>query len=94
MAKIVPSPFCGIEFSGQEELWQSQILLHSQRQWIQYLISLSAMERLALTYDPSQPLVFAQQEAELKGKIGILQHLLDCSDSATESLKTPPTSTL
>lgn len=92
MAKIIPSPFCGVEFGSDEELWQAQVLLSNQRNWIQYLISFAAMERLALSYDPSNPSQFLQQEAELKGKIGILQHLLDCSDSATESLKpAPPT---
>ena len=90
MAKIVPSPFCGVEFGGEEELLQAQVLLTNQRSWIQYNISLFAMERLALSYDPSNPSQFLQQEAELKGKISTLQYLLDCSDSAQESLK--PTS--
>ena len=87
MAKSIPSPFCGVEFSSPAELFQSQVILTNQRDWIQYNISLLAMERLSLPYDPQNPVQFAQQEAELKGKIGILQYLLDSSDSAQDSLK-------
>lgn len=90
MSKIVPSPFCGIEFQSDEEALRSQVLLTNQKDWIQYNLSLFAMERLAINFDPTNPSVFLQQEAELKGKIGILQYLLDCSTSAEETLKPKP----
>lgn len=87
MAKIIPSPFCAVEFQSDEELLRSQVLLTNQINWIQYNISISAMERLALDYDPTNSQKFLQAEAELKGKIGILQYLLDCSKAAEEALR-------
>lgn len=90
MSKIVPSPFCGIQFQSDEELLRAQVLLTNQKDWIQYNLSIFAMERLALAFDPANPSVFLQQEAELKGKIGILQYLLDCSTAAEISLKPAP----
>lgn len=46
------------------------------RALIQNIIADSAEEKIGLAYDPSEPLRFAQAEAELQGKIGILKYLL------------------
>lgn len=48
-----------------------------QRAVIQNLIADIAEEKVALTYDPDNPLQFAQREAELTGQIGILKYLLE-----------------
>ncbi len=48
-----------------------------QRAVIQNLIADAAEEKVALTYDPLNPLQFTQVEAELQGKIGILKYLLE-----------------
>jgi len=48
-----------------------------QRAVIQNLIADAAEEKVALTYDPTNPLKFTQAEAELQGKIGILKYLLE-----------------
>lgn len=48
-----------------------------QRAVIQNIIADTAEEKIALTYDPNQPLQFAQREAELTGQIGILKYLLE-----------------
>jgi hypothetical protein len=48
----------------------------AQRALIQNLIADSAEEKISLTFDPTNPLAFAQAEAELQGKIGILRYLL------------------
>jgi hypothetical protein len=58
-----------------------------QRAVIQNLIAESAEEKVALTYDALNPVGFAQAEAELHGKIGILKYLLSLSNlnKGTES---------
>ena len=49
---------------------------------IQNLIHDCAEEKVAMDYDPNEPEKFLQREAELKGQIGILQHLLSLSAEA------------
>ena len=55
-----------------------------QRAVIQNLISTAAEEKVALTYDPLNPLQFTQREAELAGQIGILKYLLELENTFTE----------
>lgn len=55
-----------------------------QKAVIQNLISDIAEEKVALTYDPNNPLKFTQAEAELQGKIGILKYLLSLESTFTE----------
>ena len=43
---------------------------------IQNEIAIASEEKLALKYNPQNPMEFVQQEAELQGKIGILKFLL------------------
>lgn len=47
-----------------------------QRKFIQNEIARAALEKVALTYDAQNPLLFAQREAELQGQIEILEYLL------------------
>lgn len=47
-----------------------------QRFVIQNLIGAAAEEKIALTFDPTNPSSFIQREAELMGQIGILKYLL------------------
>ncbi len=54
-----------------------------QRAVIQNLIADCAEEKLVLTFDPEHPLQFAQAEAELQGKIGILKYLLSLEAQLT-----------
>jgi len=88
MAKTIPSVFCGIEFTDPREALESRILNSSQRSWLQFNLSLYASERIALTIDPTNTLPFIQKDAELKGQIGFIQYLLDCSDKASAELIT------
>lgn len=72
----------------EEELRTGSIFTEFQKCVIQNILSDFAIEKTNLLYDPEHPLVFVQREAELQGKIIILQHLLDCSDAAVaENLK-------
>jgi hypothetical protein len=52
-----------------------------QRAILQNLLSEAAIEKVNLTFDPTNPMKFTQAEAELQGKIGILQYLLDLENS-------------
>lgn len=75
MPTPVNSSFTRYEFSD-EELFQAFAFSPLTRMAIQNEIAIAAEEKIALKFDPSNPLAFAQQEAELAGKIGILQFLL------------------
>lgn len=63
------------------------ILTDYQKYVIQNDIAEAAERRLALTYDPTKPLEFVQQEAELKGQIQILKYLLDRSAAIEQKSK-------
>lgn len=58
--------------------------------WLQQELIMACRERLSLSFDPSNQLVFLQREAELKGQIGVLTYLLECSERAVAGLVTPP----
>lgn len=47
-----------------------------QTKFIQNEIARAALEKVSLTYDPQNTLLFAQREAELHGQIEILEYLL------------------
>jgi hypothetical protein len=84
MAKIIPSRFCAVEFPTDLEAKQSSILTGPQKMWLQYNLSNIANEKLAMEFTPNDLNTFMQREAELKGQIGILQYLLDCSQTAED----------
>ena len=68
-------------FSPQE-LLQAQLLTTLQKQHIQNIIAQAAHEKTMLTFDPSNIPAYTQQEAELQGRIRVLQSLLDLSREA------------
>ena len=90
MSQMIPNMFTAWSLSDSEHRAGSCLGL-LQKQVIQNLISEAASEKVALTYDPQNPLKFAQQEAELQGKIGVLQYLLAQSEYY-ETLATSTTS--
>lgn len=53
---------------------------------LQNEIAIAAQEKIALKFDPLNPILFAQQEAELAGKIAILQYLIDRSTQSTKEI--------
>lgn len=55
---------------------------------IQNLISDIAEEKLTLKFDPLNPSVFIQREAELAGQLAILKYLLDL-ESINPALSSP-----
>ena len=60
----------------EEEVTEATTFTAVQRAYFQNLLSEAATSKVNLTYDPSNPLHFAQREAELQGEIGLLRHLL------------------
>lgn len=71
-----------------EEFTQGSILTSLQKQCIQNQITQLAEEKLSLTFDPTNPQKFLQQEAELQGSIKSLKYLLTLSEQAETSTGT------
>lgn len=78
MAAILPTSLTKYSLSEAEYKAGSMFTL-AQHQVIQNLIAEASEEKVALKYDPNNPVLFAQREAELQGKIGILKFLLENS---------------
>ena len=75
MSTLVPNSFSTYSLTAEELAVGSQLTELNLRV-IQSLISESAEEKLALKYDPQNPLAFVQREAELQGQIGVLKYLV------------------
>lgn len=82
MLPNLDSPFVSFRLTEEEEKIGSTFS-PEQRAFIQNEVSVYAAAKLALTYDAQNPLSFAQQEAELQGKIGVLQYLLSLNPPVT-----------
>ena len=81
MAIQRPSKFTVWELTEEEQLVGS-IFTETQKFVLQNLQAQAAEEKLTLTFDPVNPSIFIQREAELQGQIGILDLLLARSTSA------------
>lgn len=79
------SMFQSWELSRQEFLTGS-ILTTLQTQCIQNQIVQIAHEKMLLKFDPNNVLSYAQQEAELQGKLIALQYLISMSEEAAKEL--------
>lgn len=86
MATPLENAFQQWSLSAEEQV-QGSLLQDLQKKVIQNEIAIAAQEKLALKFDSGNPLLFAQQEAELAGKIGILSFLLQQSELAAETLR-------
>ena len=69
-----------------EERAAGESLQPEQIAVLQNDIAEAAAQKVGLKYDPANPLQFLQKEAELAGRILILQYLLTRSASAQERL--------
>lgn len=86
MAMMIPNSFTSYSWATEEEELGAMCLTLSNKQWIQNELSLYSMSRLNLTYDVAHPETFIQAESELKGKITVLQWMLDASTAAEKTL--------
>ena len=85
MAHLINNSFSTYELTNQEEL-EGSILSITQKQVIQNQIAMFAERKIAIRYDPSDPVVFAQEEAECKGAIDALKWLVAISTTAEEAM--------
>lgn len=90
MAHLIANTFSAYAMT-EDDVIQSSILTIDQEQNIQNQISLLAERKIA--YQPSSTNFdeYIQKEAYYRGQIDALKHLLECSKSAVELLRNPPT---
>lgn len=75
MPTPVPSRFTLFEFT-EDELYAASRFNSLQLMLFQSLIAKAALKKINLKFDASDPVVFAQQEAELTSEIEAYEHLL------------------
>lgn len=85
MAEVVPNVFTSYNLSDEETLGGS-ILNISQKQILQNELSQIAEQLLALTFDPANPIDFAQQHSYLSGQMSMLRIQLLRSDESEKTL--------
>ena len=85
MPTLTTNQFTSYALSSREEL-EGSILSTLQKQVIQNELSLIASQKMALDYDPINPIAFAQSEALLKGQLQVYNLLLDKSVEAESAL--------
>lgn len=73
------------EFTAAE-LKSAMIFPEINLQLIKTMLAEKTKEKENLNPDPLSYNVFIQQEAELKGMIGILQHLVTCHEDTVSSI--------
>lgn len=81
MSQFINSTFTRYKLTEEEQL-AGQQLTSSNLCVMQNLMCDAAEERLSIKFDPINPLIFAQREAELQGQIGILKMLIELSTSS------------
>lgn len=80
MAQLIQSTFTRYKLTEEEQL-SGQQLTSGNIHVMQNFMCDAAEERLSIKFDPTNPLVFAQREAELQGQIGILKMLIELATS-------------
>ena len=85
MSHIIPNSFTTYSLT-EEEQNSGQTFTSSNLMVMQNLIAAAAEERMAMTFDPLNPTVFIQREAELLGQIGILKLLCELSQISSPSI--------
>ena len=85
MSTSTTNQFTSYILSSREEL-EGSIFSLLQKQVIQNELSLIAAQKMALDYDPSNPVAFAQSEALLKGQLQVYNLLLDKSAVAESEM--------
>lgn len=82
MPTLVPSILSKYELSEHEEK-EGSILTSLQKMVLQNIRADFAEEKIRLKFNSADPFNFAQQEAELQGKIGVIDYLLEISAIAS-----------
>lgn len=85
MASQIINSFSQFSLTPEEQT-AGELLTTTQVQVIRNLLAGEALKRIALTFDPTQPMQFAQAEAEIQGAIGAYTYLLEASEIAHGNL--------
>lgn len=85
MAVAAENEFCEYNLTEEEQI-EASILSPLQVMNIKNKIAMYTRERIAIKFDPLNPILFAQQEAAIKGSLEVLNYLLAESQELT-SLK-------
>lgn len=88
MASLQINSFSSFALTEEEQV-SGSVFSADQKRVMQNLISEAAEESLNLTYDGTNPIKYAQQEAYLKGKIDILKWLIEASDAYEAASNAP-----
>lgn len=86
MVTQVTNSFTEYSFT-QEEVDEAVMLSPLLRMYLQTRLAYLAQEKLNIKYDATNPVRFAQLEAELAGKISIIDELLESSSLVVERKK-------
>lgn len=86
MAHLSPYSMFASWVMTPSERDQGTMLTTLQKQCIQNQVCQLAQERNQLKYDPSNPMVFMQRDAELQGQILALQFLITSSEEVESRL--------
>lgn len=86
MVTQVINTFTQYELS-EEEMDEAVLLSPLLRMYLQTRMAIIAQEKLNAKFDASNPVRFAQLEAELTGKISIIDELLEASNLVYERKK-------
>ena len=85
MSKLIPNSFTSYYLTPQEQL-QGSIFNTIQLQVLHNHLADYAEQKMALKYDPEHPLLFLQDEADLAGKIEIINYLIEASQASLDAL--------
>ena len=85
MPTLITNQFTSYTLSQREEL-EGSVFSTLQKQVMQNELSLIAAQKMALDYDPLNPVSFAQSEALLKGQLQVYTLLLEKSEVAEKEL--------
>lgn len=83
MATVITTSLTRFQLTDAEQTLGC-ILTTNQKYVLHNMLADAAEEKVALKFDPLNPVSFAQQEAELQGKIGIIKYILECSNIAEQ----------
>ena len=79
------NPFLSFNFTEREKL-DAAVLNPMQKMWIQTLRSEAPENLINLEFDTNNPLSRLAQDAELKGQLKILTHILEIAEASEREL--------
>lgn len=81
--QLLPNTFTLYSFTSEEEII-ANTFSEIQLARLRNELALVAQEKVNLKYDPEHPMQFLQQEAELQGKMGVLNYLIQAHEASVD----------